>query len=70
MLSKVVRHSFSNFNSAPKGGFNLVAGLNRLGESIKAPIKHVKRAIEPSAVNYSVMTNTTEEGFDEVAHEW
>lgn len=39
MLSKVVRYSFSNFNSSPKGGFNLVAGINRLSESLKAPVK-------------------------------
>jgi hypothetical protein len=69
MLSKVVKYSFS-VNPTPKGGFNLMAGINRLKESLKAPVKHIKRNIEPSGVNYSNMTNTTEEAFDEVSHEW
>jgi hypothetical protein len=70
MLSKVIKYSFSNFNTSPKGGFNLMAGINRLQESLKAPVKHIKRTMEPSGTNYSMMTNTTEEAFDEVSHEW
>jgi len=49
MLSKVVKYSFSGFNPTPKGGFNIMAGINRLQESLKAPIKHIKRNIEPGA---------------------
>lgn len=38
MFRQVVRYSFS-VNPTPKGGFNLMAGLNRLSESLRAPVK-------------------------------
>lgn len=38
MLSKVARYTFSSVNPTPKGGFNLMAGLNRLTSSLKAPV--------------------------------
>jgi len=70
MLSKLAKAAFSSFNPTPKGGFNALGALNRLKSGLRAPIKHIKRNIEPSAVNYGSMTNTTEEAFDEVSHEW
>jgi hypothetical protein len=41
-----------------------------LKSAIKAPVKHYKRWTEPTGINYSNMTNTTEEAFDEVSQEW
>lgn len=64
MLSKIVKASFSS------KGFNLVNAINTVKSSVGAPIKHIKRNIEPSGSNYSRMSNTTEEAFDEVSHEW
>lgn len=64
MLNKIVKASFSS------KGFNLVNAVNTVKSSLNAPIKHIKRNIEPSGSNYSRMTNTTEEAFDEVSHEW
>jgi len=69
MLSRVIKSGFSVYNTTPKGGFNALGALNRLKTSLFAPVKHIKRAMEPSGVNASTMTNTTEEAFDEVAHE-
>jgi hypothetical protein len=37
---------------------------------VTAPVKHIKRLLEPSGVDYQTMTNTTEEAFDEVSQEW
>jgi len=64
MLSKVVRASFGS------KGFSLTNALNTVKQSVGAPLKHIKRNIEPSGSNYARMSNTTEEAFDEVAHEW
>lgn len=64
MFSKIVRYSFGS------KGFSLVNAVNTVKSTIGAPIKHIKRNIEPSGSNYSRMTNTTEEAFDEVSHEW
>ncbi|KAL4505960.1 hypothetical protein ABPG72_013721 [Tetrahymena utriculariae] len=64
MLSKIVKASFSS------KGFSLANAVNTVKSTLNAPIKHIKRNIEPSGSNYSRMTNTTEEAFDEVAHEW
>lgn len=61
MLTKTIRRAFS---------FNLVRGLQELGAAVRAPVKHLKALFEPTGQNYSVQTNTTEEAFDEVAHEW
>lgn len=53
MLSKILsRAAFGSFNPSPKGGFNILSALNRVKSSINAPIKHLKRNFEPSAVNY------------------
>jgi uncharacterized Zn-finger protein len=70
MLSKIAKAAFSSFNQTPKGGFNILSAANRFKNSLFAPVKHVKRFLEPTAADNSVMTNTTEEAFDEVSHEW
>lgn len=64
MLSKFVKASFCS------KGFNLNSALNTVKSTLKAPLKHIKRNIEPSGSNYARMSNTTEEAFDEVSHEW
>ncbi|EGR32106.1 hypothetical protein IMG5_096630 [Ichthyophthirius multifiliis] len=59
MLSKILKLKYS---TGP--------GLSQLKQQLTAPIKHIKRTLEPTGQNYSRLTNTTEEAFDEVAHEW
>ena len=48
-------------------GFNLFTGLNTLKQAVTAPIKHFKAATESSGTEYSIQTNLTAEGFDEVS---
>ena len=59
MLSKVVKRSFS-----------LSSLMGSLKRNALAPVKHIKRVLEPTAQDYTTMTNTTEDAFDEVSHEW
>ncbi len=66
MISKIAKYAFST----TKGGFNMLGAMNRFKSAVRAPVKHIKRNLEASGVNYSPMTNTTEEAFDEVAQEW
>lgn len=51
----------------PKHSFS---SLTNLTNFITAPIKHFKRFVQPTGLNYSPMTNTTQEAFDEVSQEW
>lgn len=61
MLTRTIKQCFS---------FNILNALSNLKEVAKAPIKHIKAFTEPAGNYYSVQTNVTEEGFDEVAAEW
>lgn len=51
LLSKTIKRSFS---------FNLLKTLKEVKDAIRAPIKHIKAATEPTGNYYSVQTNTTE----------
>lgn len=51
-------------------GFNILNGLKNLKSAVLAPRKHLKALVEPSGIEYSVQTNLTAEGFDEVSSEW
>ena len=66
----IIKKGFCTTGSNYKGGFNILSSFNRIKSAVKAPVKHFKRTIEPSGVDYNLMTNTTEEAFDEVSHEW
>ena len=69
----MIRHiskAFSSITPSPSGRFNVGKTLNRLKTAIRAPIRHLKRQLEPQGVNYNPWTNTTEEAFDEVSQEW
>jgi hypothetical protein len=72
----MIRHLNRAFSSlkpqptTPGGKFNILNAFKRLGSAIRAPVKHIKRNMEPSANDYNPMTNTTEEAFDEVSQEW
>lgn len=54
-----------NFSSS-----GLFGSLTTWTNLVTSPVKHVKRLLEPSGVDYQTMTNTTEEAFDEVGQEW
>ena len=60
------------FSTIQPGGshFNLGSAWKRVQSAVIAPRKHLKRLLEPSGRDYSPLLNTTEEAFDEVAHEW
>eukprot|EP01017_Pseudomicrothorax_dubius_P041046 TRINITY_DN6531_c0_g1_i1.p1 TRINITY_DN6531_c0_g1~~TRINITY_DN6531_c0_g1_i1.p1 ORF type:complete len:592 (+),score=196.83 TRINITY_DN6531_c0_g1_i1:313-2088(+) len=62
--------AFSTYNSSQAGKFNILGAFSRLGSAIRAPMKHLRRNLEPTGVNYQTITNTTEEAFDEVSQEW
>ena len=51
-------------------GFNLYNSWNNIKQAIKAPKKHAKALFEPSGNEYSIQTNLTADGFDEVSSEW
>jgi len=61
MLAQRIKKTFS---------FNILRTFRELKETLRAPIKHIKAATEPTGTYYSVQTNTTEEAFDEVSSEW
>lgn len=69
-MIRQIRRAFSSIQPTPSGKFNVVAAFDRFKSALRAPVKHLKRNVEPSASNYQTMTNTTEEAFDEVAQEW
>jgi hypothetical protein len=66
MLSKIIKAGFSSTQNTSK----FSQAIGRLKSTLTAPVKHIKRGFEPSGLNYSPWTNTTEEAFDEVAAEW
>jgi hypothetical protein len=68
----MIRTFSRSFSTIQPGGsyFNLANAWKRVQSAVKAPRKHVKRLLEPSGRDYSPWLNTTEEAFDEVAHEW
>ncbi|CAM6000711.1 unnamed protein product [Sphagnum balticum] len=53
-----------------KFGFNILNALRSVREAVTAPRKHLKSLFEPAGLEYSVQTNLTAEGFDEVSSEW
>jgi hypothetical protein len=69
-MIRPVSRAFSTFIPGGSGRFNVTNAFSRLKNTIRAPIKHFKRNVEPTAANYNPMTNTTEEAFDEVSQEW
>lgn len=50
--------------------FNIFNSMRNLKEAVLAPKKHIKAAIESTGNEYSIQTNLTAEGFDEVSSEW
>jgi hypothetical protein len=70
MLGRILKRGFSQFQPTPSGVLSGLSPLNRLKQTVRAPVKHLKRLLEPSGSNYQTMLNTTGEAFDEVAHEW
>ena len=61
LLSRRLRFGF---------GFNLYSSWNNIKQAISAPKKHVKALLEPTGNEYSIQTNLTADGFDEVSAEW
>ena len=61
MLARSLKQSFN---------FSIMNAFKGIRDAVRAPVKHVKSMIEPSGGYYSPQTNTTEEAFDEVSHEW
>lgn len=55
MLSKILKKTFSQ----AKPSFNILNAVGNLKNVIRAPIKHIKRNLEATAVNNSPVTNTT-----------
>lgn len=49
---------------------NMNGVFSRFKQALRAPVKYIKRSVEPSPSNYTNTLNTTEEAFDEVAQEW
>lgn len=47
MLTKTIKQAFS---------FNIVNAFNNLKSALRAPVKHIKAATEPSGNYYSVQT--------------
>jgi hypothetical protein len=47
--------------------FNILNTLQNLKEAVVAPRKHLKSLFEPTGNEYSIQTNLTAEGFDEVS---
>ena len=68
----MIRTFARSFSTIQPGGsyFNLASAWKRVQGAVKAPKKHIKRLLEPTGRDYNPTTNTTEEAFDEVAHEW
>jgi len=69
-MIRPVSRAFSTFIPGGSGRFNITNAFSRLKNTIRAPVKHFKRNVEPTAANYNPFTNTTEEAFDEVSQEW
>jgi ssDNA-binding Zn-finger/Zn-ribbon topoisomerase 1 len=69
-LRRLAQRCFSTLNASPKGSYNLMGHWNRIKSAVRAPIKHLKRNLEPSGTDNPTMPNTTEEAFDEVSQEW
>lgn len=61
MLTKTIKQGFS---------FNILNAFKGFRNALRAPVKHIKALTESSGNYYSPQTNTTEEAFDEVSHEW
>lgn len=70
LLRSLAKRAFSSGQQGAASSYNILGSWTRLKAALRAPIKHWKRNMEPSAVNYQTMTNTTDEAFDEVAQEW
>ena len=69
-MIRPLARAFSTVTPGGPGKFNIINSFQRLKNSLRAPVKHIKRNLEPTAVNFNPMTNTTEEAFDEVSQEW
>jgi len=69
-MIRPISRAFASLNTGGGTKFNIKNAFQRLKNTVRAPVKHFKRQFEPAAVNYSPMTNTTEEAFDEVSQEW
>lgn len=69
-MIRPIARAFSSFVPGGSGKFNITKAYQRLKSAVRAPVKHLKRNLEPTAANYNPFTNTTEEAFDEVAQEW
>jgi len=69
-MIRPIARAFSSLTPNGAGKFNITKAYQRLKNAVRAPVKHLKRNIEPTASNYNPWTNTTEEAFDEVSQEW
>lgn len=69
-MIRPISRAFSTFIPGGSGRFNITNAFERLKNTVRAPVKHLKRNFEPTAANYNPFTNTTEEAFDEVSQEW
>lgn len=65
-MLKQFRRAFSS----TQGRFNIFSTLNFAKNLVSTPLKHLKRAVQPSGVNYSPQLNTTSDAFEEVSQEW
>lgn len=64
---------FSRAFSTAKGlsGEASTTGIfEKAREFLAAPVKHIKRNLEPTGQDYNPMLNTTSDAFDEVSQEW
>ena len=61
MITKALRYNYS---------FNILNAFKGIKEAVTAPVKHIKSLNEPTGSYYNPQTNTTEQAFDQVAHEW
>ena len=61
MLSRTTRIGYN---------FSILNAFKGLKDILRAPVKHVKSYTEASGSYFHTQTNTTEEAFDEVSHEW
>jgi len=69
-MIRPIARAFSSLNTSGGSRFNIKNAFQRLKNTVRAPVKHFKRNVEASPVNYNPFTNTTEEAFDEVSQEW
>lgn len=66
-MLKQLRRAFS---TSTQGKFNIFSSFSAVKGLFNAPLRHFKRASQPTGSNYSPQLNTTSDAFEEVAQEW